>query len=221
MGLNVNTPHTCLLLASASPRRAALMRQLDLKFDIAAADIDESVLPEEQVADYVMRLATEKARAVIASYQIPLHVQELIVIASDTAVSIDNAILGKPRDYQHAREMWLKLSGTSHQVLSSLAVMQLKIAGSASESNAKPARYELISSKSALSTSTVEFCPLTEANMMNYWATGEPQDKAGAYAVQGIAAQWIRKISGSYSGIMGLPLYELSCLLTECGVELK
>lgn len=186
-----------VILASASPRRQQLLQQLGIESIKEAAHIDESRLPEEPVESYVLRLAHEKASAIASN-----HGKSKIVIGADTAVVIDGEALGKPRNREHAFDMWLKLSGREHQVLTAVALIHDNV------------------TTSALSRSQVRFRRISQHEMSDYWLTDEPQDKAGGYAVQGVGALFIESISGSYSGIMGLPLYETGILLAATGMKL-
>lgn len=180
-----------LVLASASPRRAELLRQLGLSFEVRPVDLDETPRDKEPSADYVERLALEKAQAAQRALEAGL------VLGSDTTVTIDSEIFGKPTDFDDFRKMMNRLSGTEHQVMSAVALVD----GAKKET--------------ALSVTNVCFRVLNEDEIRNYWQTGEPQDKAGGYAIQGMAAGFIREIVGSYSGVMGLPLYETSELLRK------
>lgn len=178
-----------LILDSSSPRRRELLQQLGLEFEIFSPEIDESVLVGEHVAAYVERLACAKAEAVSVKYP------NAIVIAADTSLSIDHHILGKPESKQHAFEMWQRISGRKHDVYSGVCV-------------------RTSTEKSSIVVCTqVEFQVLSHSDMDDYWATGEPVGKAGAYAIQGIAARYIPRIEGSYSNVVGLPLYETVQLL--------
>ena len=181
------------ILASPSPRRADLLEQVGIDFRAAPADIDEFIHDDERAADFVERIAIAKAQAV--RRQFPGQA----VLGSDTAVVIDQTILGKPRDRDDAVGMLLTLSGRTHEVLTGVAVVSDRT------------RY-------ALNVSRVSFRSVSEAEAAAYWATGEPADKAGGYAVQGLAAAFIERIEGSYSGIMGLPLFETLQLLEQIGV---
>jgi septum formation protein len=185
-----------IILASASPRRAELLQQIGLNFEVSPSDIDESVHANEPVVDYVQRMAASKAA--VARQQ---HLPQDIIIAADTAVAIDNAILGKPEDEAHCLEMLASLSGRIHMVHTAVVVSQLDYVGK------------------ALSSSEVSFRQIDEVEAKNYWLTGEPKDKAGSYAIQGKGAVFISKITGSYSGIVGLPLYELTQLLRDTDVS--
>jgi septum formation protein len=185
-----------LCLASASPRRRELLQQLGVAHTVAAAAIDESLLPGETPRDYVLRLAAAKAAAVMAGDR---H-DGLPVLGADTAVVVGAEILGKPADAAAARVMLRLLSGREHQVLSAVAL-------------ARPGWR-----KSALSATRVRFRLLSDADITAYVATGEPFGKAGGYAIQGRAAVFIAHIDGSYSGVMGLPLFETATLLAEAGI---
>ena len=178
-----------LILASSSPRRRELLQQLGLNFEICSPDVDESVLENESIAAYVERLAQVKAEAVARLYP------DTIIIAADTSLGVNNEILGKPESKQHAFEMWEKISGRWHDVYTGVCV------------RTKEEKYSIVV------RTQVEFQPLNSHDMESYWATGEPFGKAGAYAIQGIAARYIPRIEGSYSNVVGLPLYETVQLL--------
>jgi septum formation protein len=176
-----------VLLASASPRRSELLRQIGVAHEVRPVLVDESPLPGEAPAAYVLRLAERKAaelrRDLVSADPRP-------VLAADTTVALDGRLFGKPSSAPELHEMLGSLSGRTHQVHTAVAVLH---AGGAA---------------ARLSTSDVSLRPLTRDEIDWYWSTGEPADKAGGYAVQGRAAVFIRHISGSYSGVMGLPLYE-------------
>lgn len=180
-----------LYLASASPRRRELLDQIAVRYRTLAVNVDESRRAGEPPELYVLRLALDKARAGRARLA-PDDYRP--VLGADTAVVIDGDILGKPRDRDHALAMLARLSGTTHHVYTGVA-----LAGQVEDSR--------------LSVSTVRFRPLTLAECAAYWQTGEPADKAGAYAIQGRGAVFIARLEGSYSGVMGLPLYETAELL--------
>ena len=177
-----------IVLASSSPRRKELLQQLGLDFEIYSPDIDESVHENELVHHYVERLAREKAQTVLKLFP------EAIVIAADTSVGLDGQIIGKPESKNHAFEIWKQLSGRWHDVFSGLCV----------------ATQQQILSQ--VVQTQVEFQHLTTQDMEDYWTTGEPVGKAGGYAIQGIASQYIPQIQGSYSNVVGLPLYEFAQL---------
>jgi len=188
---------TTIYLASTSPRRRELLAQLGVNFDVISIDIDETVLPNEQPEAYVQRVAAEKAQAGWAECKDT----KSIVIAADTSVIIDQQILGKPKNIEQAKMMLGLLAGRSHQVISVVAVMSTR--GLAIK----------------LNKNTVRFSELSDDQMAWYLATEEGMDKAGGYAVQGLAARFIEHIEGSYSGIMGLPLHETAMLLEQAGYQ--
>lgn len=185
-----------IYLASASPRRQELLHQLGLEFDVMPSNILEVRKPGESPAEYVMRVAGDKARRVaqrVKERNLPVYP----VLGADTEVVLEDEILGKPENPTHGREMLHRLAGRTHEVLSGVCVWD------------RGREY------TALSTSRVSLRPLTEAEIAQYWETGEPQGKAGAYAIQGRAAAFIAKLEGSYSGVMGLPLHELDGILQK------
>jgi len=177
-----------IVLASSSPRRKELLQQLGLDFEIYSPDIDESVHENELVHHYVERLAREKAQTVLKLFP------EAIVIAADTSLGLDGQIIGKPESKNHAFEIWKQLSGRWHDVFSGLCVAT---------------QQQMLSQ---VVQTQVEFQRLTTQDMEDYWTTGEPVGKAGGYAIQGIASQYIPQIQGSYSNVVGLPLYEFAQL---------
>jgi septum formation protein len=176
-----------IYLASASPRRSELLRQIDVAHEVRPVHVDESPQAGESPALYALRLAEEKARAL---WQRLAPADRRPVLAADTTVALGDEILGKPLDRADALRMLGRLSGREHEVHTAVAVVHAGGAGS------------------RVSTSTVAFRELSAEEIDWYWHTGEPADKAGAYAVQGHAAIFIRHLRGSYSGVMGLPLYE-------------
>ena len=188
-----------LILASASPRRKELLAQLGVLYTVAPADIDESVWAGEDPWDYVQRMAEEKARAGFAAAATE---RECIVIGADTTVVLDDTILGKPADQQDALAMLEMLSGQTHHVLSCVAVTD----------------GQRIASR--LSATEVSFRALLPGESTAYWQSGEPIDKAGGYAIQGLGALFVKGIQGSYTGVVGLPLYETAELLQSFGIEL-
>jgi len=185
-----------IYLASASPRRAELLRQIGIPFEVIVTDAIETPRTDEPAADYVMRLAREKARQGAALAQ-RRGWPPRPVLGADTEVVLDGEILGKPLDRAHGVELLRRLSGRRHQVLTAISLLHQDEA------------------QEAISDSWVTLAPLEQANIEHYWATGEPADKAGGYAIQGAAAAFIAHIEGSYSGIVGLPLFELTQLLKQ------
>jgi septum formation protein len=187
-----------LILASASPRRSELLAQAGLKFTAVPANLNEDLLPDEAAAAYVQRLAEEKAQAVWNAHRSADTVAEpLLVLGADTCVVCDGHILGKPTDTADARRMLELLSGRTHAVLTGLAVVKAD----------KIVRD--------LEITQVTFNCLQDSEIAQYIASGEPLDKAGAYAIQGYAARWIPRIEGCYFNVMGLPIARTVALLAE------
>ena len=185
-----------LVLASASPRRRELLAQVGFKFDVTPAHIPEDPRAGEDPIAYVTRLAREKAEVVYAELSSKSTSQDgLVVLGADTTVTLDNHILGKPEDEQDAARMLRMLSGRSHHVITGVAVVTARGAEVAAEVTA------------------VRFLTLTDAEIDAYVATGEPMDKAGAYAIQGLAARWIPRVEGCYFNVVGLPLALVITLL--------
>lgn len=184
-----------LILASASPRRRELLTQIGLTFEILPVGLVERPEAGELPEDYVRRVAREKAQA---GWE--LSRGTLPVLAADTEVILDGEVFGKPRDLEHAIEMLCRLSGRTHQVLSAVSLC----------SNGQHWQ--------ALSISEVSFRAISQEEIAAYCVSGEPRDKAGAYAIQGLGAVFVRHLSGSYSGVMGLPLFETAELLHRAGI---
>jgi septum formation protein len=191
-----SSPNPLIYLASASPRRSALLTQIGVAHRVEPVDIDESQRAGETPAQYVVRLARTKADTL---WQRLAQCDRLPVLGSDTTVALGAQILGKPANRDDGVAMLLRLSGLTHQVHTGVALRSEQ--GLATR----------------LSTSEVAFRVLSTAEAEKYWETGEPVDKAGGYAVQGRAAIFIERISGSYSGIVGLPLFETADLLRSLG----
>ena len=184
-----------IILASASPRRAELLDQLGVKYTIQVVDIDESSLVNETAEELVQRLAIEKSQAVFQNQDRTDN--NLPVMGADTLGVINNELLVKPTDFDHARQMLTSMSDNWHEILSAVALSY-------------KGKTQL-----RLNRNKVLFRQLSLAEIEDYWHTGEPQDKAGAYGIQGLAAAFIERIEGSYSGIMGLPLFETADLLRQ------
>ncbi|CAA6818969.1 MAG: Septum formation protein Maf [uncultured Thiotrichaceae bacterium] len=194
---NANASHIPqLILASASPRRRELLDQIGVRYRVEVADIDEQELADESAEALVQRLAVEKAEAVWQRGD-----QQLPVMGADTLGRLDGGLLVKPVDYEDAKVMLLKMAGCEHEILSAVALRT----------------SDGVSVK--LSRSYVRFRDISEAEILAYWETGEPCDKAGAYAIQGYGAIFVAQMRGSYSGIMGLPLFETAALLAEAGIH--
>lgn len=186
-----------IYLASGSPRRRELLQQIGVPFRVVGTAVDEAVWPGETPAAYVTRLAAAKADA---GWDESRGAADAPVLAADTAVVLQGKILGKPANRQDAQGMLRQLSGRTHEVLTAIALRTVK------------------GLQSRLSRSEVTFRSIAEAEAEAYWETGEACDKAGAYAIQGRAAIFIADLRGSYSGVMGLPLFETAELLTDAGV---
>ena len=198
-----------LYLASQSPRRALLLEQLSVDFIVLAVDIDESQAALEPPNDYVLRMATKKAQQGFRCLEeANAQAAYTTVLAADTAVVFNRQILGKPRNASNAKQMLSMLSGHSHEVLTAICLAQRQCDGG-------------LRQESRISKTNVTFRPITEQEIEWYWQTGEPEDKAGGYGIQGKAAQFISHISGSYSGVMGLPLFEMSELMSRFGFALS
>ena len=190
-----------MYLASSSPRRTELLKQIGVKFDIIRVDIDESVQQGEPIEHLVTRLSREKA---IKGHQLISKMQAPdLVLAADTLIGLDDRIIGKPESSQHCCEILMRLSGRKHQVYSAVA-----LAGADG------------AVKERLTVNEIAFRALTEREIRQYCDGDEPMDKAGAYAIQGEAAMFIQHLSGSYSAVMGLPLYETALLLDEAGYRI-
>ena len=189
-----------IYLASRSPRRAELLRQIGVDFRVHDIDIDESRSPGESASEYVCRMATTKAR--IALEQIAGQQESSVVLAADTTIALDDDIIGKPADRDQCRCILGRLSARQHLVLTAVAL----------------ATQEDIALR--LTRNRVSFRSLSAQEIESYCATAEPMDKAGAYAIQGKAALFIDHLEGSYSAVMGLPLFETAELLRNADIEL-
>lgn len=202
---------TQIILASQSPRRVAILKQMGIDCVVMPADIDESQFAAESPADYVLRLAKEKALTILNKINssnkihslnnLSAQYSNMPIVAADTTVALNETIFGKPENDADAVQMLKKLSDTSHQVHTAVAVVLNE-------------QIEL-----ALNTTLVEMMPLSDAMIAAYIATNEHADKAGSYAIQGLACNWIKRIDGSYSGVMGLPVYETAQLLSRFGFD--
>jgi septum formation protein len=185
-----------IILASASPRRKELLDQIRVTYRVHPVDLDETPLPNETPLAYVQRLAAEKSAACAAQLN-----TEIPVLAADTAVVLGRVIMGKPKDQADALAMLTRLSGKTHQVYSAISL--------------RGREHSL-----AVSITEVTFRRLTEREMLDYWYSGEPVDKAGSYAIQGMGGLFVESIKGSFSGVVGLPLFETAELLSKQGIEL-
>jgi septum formation protein len=181
------------MLASQSPRRFDLLRQMGMTFEVEPADIDETQRGGEDAESYVLRLAQTKARAQWRSGYVNL--------GADTIVVLDGALLGKPQNEQHCVDMLLDLSDRTHQVATGIAL------------------FDGENTWSEVVVSSVTFRAISESEARAYWDSGEPQDKAGAYALQGLGGVFVLRIAGSHSGIIGLPMTETEQLLRAAGIQ--
>ena len=188
-----------LFLASNSPRRRELLAQIGVRYGVVPTGLDEDRLPGEAAQDYVLRIALDKARA--GRKLLPHRHAAPPVLGADTAVVLDGRILGKPTDARDAARMMEMLSERTHLVMSGVALV-----GSAV--------------RQTLCVSEVVFRKITPAETLAYWETGEPIDKAGGYAIQGMGALFVERLRGSYSGVMGLPLFETAQLLAAEGIQI-
>jgi len=187
-----------LVLASASPRRAELLRAAGIEFDVMPSEVNETIDPEETPDGYVRRVAQQKAEAVMP------RAQGRVILGADTVVVVDNQVLGKPADEEAARGMLRLLSGREHLVLSAVCLID--------------PRAESTRTQTSVARTRVEFAPLSDEEINWYAASGEPLDKAGAYAVQGLASRFVTRIDGSYSNVVGLPVAIVYALCRQAGL---
>lgn len=189
-----------LYLASGSPRRTELLTQLGIEHRVFPVDIDESPNDEEAPLTLVRRLATQKAEAALS--RLPNSARESgVILAADTLIAFDGKPLGKPKDLADSKAILSSLSGQEHEVITAICV-----------ADSCRAVTEHVVTK-------VQFAKLNENDIESYWASGEPQDKAGSYAIQGIGGRFVVSITGSYSSVVGLPLFETEQLLSSFGVS--
>ena len=186
-----------IILASQSPRRKELLTRIGLVFRVSAPDVDESVEPGLSPADMVERLSLRKARTAAKNFA-----PDVLIIAADTVVALDGAVLGKPRDGDDAFSMLSALSGREHRVYTGITVLQ---------GNRAVTQHE---------ATDVTFRELSPDEIRGYIATGEPMDKAGAYGIQGVGALLVSGIRGDYSNVMGLPVFRLGQILSDFGLDL-
>ncbi|MCF6211903.1 MAG: Maf family nucleotide pyrophosphatase [Gammaproteobacteria bacterium] len=205
-----------IYLASSSPRRRELLDQLGVRFAVVVQGVPEDYISGETPEAYVQRLALEKARAGWCCLPVDARCP---VLGADTAVIVDDTVLGKPADREAALAMLAMLSGRAHRVLSAVAVVGARV----SDATDKGELWQRLGQYRAsvrLSESRVWFRRIDGWEYAAYWASGEPADKAGAYAIQGLGGMFVERLDGSYSGVMGLPLFETAELLRACGVQL-
>jgi septum formation protein len=198
-----------LILASASPRRAELLTAAGIPFEVRPARVDEGVQPGEDAGTYACRVASDKARAAMA------QASGRPVLAADTVVVVDGRILGKPADAEDAKRMLGLLSGRTHEVLTAVALIK----DTGCDFPDGPRKSHPVSLQ--VEVTSVEFARLSKAEIDWYVATGEPHDKAGAYAIQGLASRFITRIEGSYSNVVGLPVGLVYAMCTRAGILLS
>ena len=192
-----------IILASASARRQELLRQIGVRFTVRSQDIDESIRSGELANDYVIRMAQEKAKSALSELLVNKDSNATVVLAADTSVVCDADVLGKPMDEADAVDMLRRLSGREHRVLSAVTLATQD------------------KQRTLLSESRVRFREISIAEAQQYYRSGESAGKAGAYAIQGYAAVFVEQLIGSYSGVMGLPLFQTAQLLSEFTVPLQ
>ncbi len=190
----MHKPPLSLILASASPRRRDLLASMGVEFSVHATNTDESRHDNEPAEDFVIRLARDKAKQAYADLGV---LPNQVILSADTIVVQGNNVFGKPGDMDHAKRIWSALSANKHQVMTAVCLLH-------------DGKFQI-----KLSVTDVEFGRIDEQQMQRYWETGEPADKAGAYAIQGFASAWVKQIHGSYSNVVGLPLREVNQLLAE------
>lgn len=195
---NLSTAEAQLVLASGSPRRQEMLRQMGVDFVVHVTDTDESRKDGEAPEDFVIRLARDKAKAAAEKPAPDIDQQvndSIAILAADTIVVQGDFVYGKPTNFEHAQQVWRSLSANKHQVMTAVCLLHKGKA------------------HVRLGVTEVEFGRITAEQMQRYWQTGEPLDKAGAYAIQGYASAWVKLINGSYSNVVGLPLREVNELL--------
>lgn len=190
-----------IILASTSPRRQALLALADIKFKTLNIDIDESMLDCETPTEYIIRMASTKNQHAIT--QLPDNHSDYLIISADTIGVLDNTILTKPTDRQHAFEMWQKMSDNTHSVWTAVSLSLVR----------KNTQIQTIWQDDFIEKTQVTFIKLTPKMMRDYWQTGEPIDKAGAYAIQGRGACFVKSICGNYTNVVGLPLPKVISLI--------
>ena len=197
-----------LILASQSPRRAELLRNAGISFEVRPAEVDERPRSSEPPLDYVKRLAKEKALAVLATAS-----PDALVLGADTTVVVDGEVLGKPIDAADARRMLSRLSGRTHEVMTGVCLARRRAVGSGTACGVDCD----VECDVDVEVTQVEFARLNEEEIAAYVATGEPMDKAGAYAIQGRASRWIPSIRGCYFNVVGLPVARVCAMLQRAG----
>ena len=215
-----------IILASGSPRRRELLASAQIDCTIMSVDIDETPHDDEHPTDYIQRMVATKAAAavtVLSSDDNPLtnaaqSVPNVITILTADTIGVlpdGRTVLVKPEDSAHAHRMWQQMSAATHQVWTAVQATQVRLSAEAKESTAP----EVIWQQRFIERTDVTFVPLTKEMMTKYWATGEPADKAGGYAIQGLAAAWVTRINGSYTNVVGLPLAQTLALIDDANTN--
>lgn len=203
-------------LASSSPRRKELLAQLGVRFAVVHPHVDESFLADETAEYYVARLALDKARRGLQiAREAPSSIDKP-VIGADTCIVVGDVLVGKPKNRQHYLQLMAQLSGNRHKVYSAVAIAGRPISPCHPSPNS---RADGVGEKCLVSSTTVRFREISIQEREWYWLSGEPKDKAGGYAIQGLAAAFVESIEGSYSAVVGLPLFETAQLLAEFGIN--
>lgn len=222
-----------IILASGSPRRCELLKSAQLDFNMMSVDIDEASYSDELPVDYIQRMVATKALAAVDQLH---NIQKnkldnmniskpITILTADTIGVLPDCktILVKPIDYQHACHMWQQMSNNTHQVWTAVQVTKVQRLPVDDGDDCNDASLIVISQQQIIERTEVTFVPLTPKMMDNYWHSGEPADKAGGYAIQGLAAAWVTSIQGSYTNVVGLPLAQTLALLAkmnaECSIE--
>ncbi|MEN2752295.1 Maf family protein [Psychrobacter sp. FBL11] len=213
-----------IILASGSPRRRKLLSNAKLELDVMSVDIDETPNDNESPKEYIQRMIAAKADAAIMQLKTNYHhdsfkscklATSFIVLTADTigVLPDGHTVLVKPADRAHAYRMWQQMSDSSHQVWTAVQATLVSFTDEVKELNDRP--LKAVWQKQIIESTDVTFVPLTQNMMRNYWDSGEPADKAGGYAIQGLAAAWVTRINGSYTNVVGLPLAQTLALIDE------
>ncbi|MGM8885222.1 Maf family protein [Psychrobacter sp. 1U2] len=216
-----------IILASGSPRRHELLALAQLSFNTMSVDIDETPLTDELPTPYIERMVKDKSHAAIEQLNLQLaasaervdfsSMHTAIVLTADTigVLADGRTVLVKPVDRAHAHSMWQQMSGSTHQVWTAVRAVKVQLINAGRDE----AQWQIVAKRQIMESTDVSFIPLTSAMMNSYWDSGEPADKAGGYAIQGLAAAWVTRINGSYTNVVGLPLAQTLALIDELQVS--
>lgn len=212
-----------IILASGSPRRRELLDLAQLSFNTMSVDIDETPVTDELPTTYIKRMVKEKSDAAVKQLNLQLaasteradfsSMHTAIVLTADTigVLADGKTVLVKPVDRAHARSMWQRMSDSTHQVWTAVHAVKVQLM----YADTYEAQWQIVAKRQIMESTDVSFIPLTSAMMDSYWDSGEPADKAGGYGIQGLAAAWVSRISGSYTNVVGLPLAQTLALIDE------